>query len=238
MLAFGGEFMSRQTLASVVGRAARYLRARRAKWTADTDRHFHDEIFERQDYDPFDPRTRETSQSAASPTWPPSTCDTRTWSQTWAAAPAKSPASWRADSPRCRFAAGITARPPSNADGDWRWPVGSVNVSFDRVDLTSVAVDRSVGLVTMFDAFHHVLDPKKFLALNAHVNRWFLIEPAGDALGRWRYSRDFDWVLLELDKLRWRLEHELGVAVPTASSPSPQAGDAAAAVEFRYALAE
>jgi hypothetical protein len=55
LLAFGGELTHMRTLASVVGRAARYLRARRARWTADTDRHFHDEIFERQDYDPFDP---------------------------------------------------------------------------------------------------------------------------------------------------------------------------------------
>ena len=230
--------MSRQTLASVVGRAARYLRARRAKWTADTDRHFHDEIFERQDYDPFDPAY-------------PGNITIRRFADL--ASEHVRHASLVADL-GCgpgEITCELASRFPAVSFRGWDHSATAVergrrlalarglgNISFDRVDLTSVAVDRSVGLVTMFDAFHHVLDPKKFLALNAHVDRWFLIEPAGDALGRWRYSRDFDWVLLELDKLRWRLEHELGVAAPTPSSPSPEVGDATAAVEFRYALAE
>ena len=42
-------------LDSLLGRLSRYLRRLRAGWTPDSDRAFHDQIFQGQDYDPFDP---------------------------------------------------------------------------------------------------------------------------------------------------------------------------------------
>ena len=42
------------SLRSLVGRAARFVRGRRAGWSGATDRAFHDELFAAQRHDPFD----------------------------------------------------------------------------------------------------------------------------------------------------------------------------------------
>src|SRR5262245_12730210 len=87
------------------------------------------------------------------------------------------------------------------------------NVTFEAADLTAYAPPNRVDLITMFDAFHHVIDPAGFVKrLSAWTDRVFLIEPAGDALGRWRRTLDFDWLPAELDKLRARIEHATGAA--------------------------
>jgi SAM-dependent methyltransferase len=118
--------------------------------------------------------------------------------------------------------------------------LGLANVRFEAADLTAYAPEGRVDLVTMFDAFHHVLDPAGFVArVSTYADRFFLIEPAGDALGRWRRSLDFDWLPCELDKIRARIEHALGSdAVRAAASSGPPAGDTGRAIENRYPEAD
>jgi SAM-dependent methyltransferase len=113
------------------------------------------------------------------------------------------------------------------------------NVRFLVADLAAYTPDARVDLVTMFDAFHHLLDPAAFVTrLSAIVDRFFLIEPAGDALGRWRRAVDFDWVPSELDKIRARIEHALGMQAAGPSAAAEPPGDAGRAVENRYPEAD
>ena len=118
--------------------------------------------------------------------------------------------------------------------------LGLGNVHFAAGDLTSYAPGTRIDMVTMFDAFHHLVDPAGFVArIGARTDRVFLIEPAGDALGRWRRALDFDWVPCELDKIRMRIEHALDIEVDRAAGapvePPPAAGRA---IENRYPEAD
>lgn len=227
------------SLTTILGRAARLLRRRRAGWSVQGDQAFHDAIFSRQDYDPFDP---------AYPGW----ITIRRFADLAAArvegcrlvadlgcGPGEITCELGRRFPAVRFlgwdhSEAAIARARQHAS-----TLGLSNVAFEAIDVSAARVDPAVDLVTMFDAFHHLLEPRTFLAANAHVPRWFLIEPAGDALGRWRYTHDFDWLLLELDKVRWRLAQSLGEPAPSSSQPAPAPGAAHEdAVEFRYGLDE
>src|SRR5262245_7974299 len=53
------------------------------------------------------------------------------------------------------------------------------NVRFVAGDIAAFRADASTGLVMMFDAFHHVLDPAGFVR-RTNADRFLLIEPAGD----------------------------------------------------------
>jgi SAM-dependent methyltransferase len=115
--------------------------------------------------------------------------------------------------------------------------LGLSNVRFEAADLASFSPRTRVDLVTMFDAFHHLLDPPVFVRhAAAYADRFFLIEPAGDVLGRWRRAVDFDWLPCELDKIRARIEYALGDALPGANPPAAGDGGHATgrAVENRY----
>jgi SAM-dependent methyltransferase len=228
------------TLASLLGRAARYLRSRRAGWNADTDRRFHDEIFASQHHDPFDLAYpgRITIRRFAD------LASVHVKNETTVFDLGCGPGEITCELASRFPAVAFHGRDHSAAAIERARQLAAIreltNVSFERADVNQARVDEAAGLVTMFDAFHHMVAPEAFVARNAHVPRWFLIEPAGDALGRWQYRQDLDWVLLELDKLRGRLEHELGVAAAATSPAGLSAGDTndADAVEFRYSLDE
>ena len=224
-------------LDSLLGRLSRYLRRLRAGWTADSDRAFHDQIFQGQDYDPFDPAY-------------PGNITIRRFADLASEYVAQSQSVADLGCGPGEITCELARRFPAVAFQGWDHSEAAVtrarqlaraggltNVTFDIADLTAFRVPASTGLVTMFDSFHHLPDPRSFLTLNAHVPRWFLIEPAGDALGRWHYSLDLDWVLLELDKVRWRLDHELSTGQPIGPrTAGPGTSGDGGAVEFRYSL--
>jgi SAM-dependent methyltransferase len=111
------------------------------------------------------------------------------------------------------------------------------NVRFVVANIADYQVDASVRMITMFDSFHHLEDPVGFVQrLPSTVARVFLIEPAGNALGQWRTSHDFDWLLAELDLIREKLD-ELFDAAPL-SAADGKAESNGTAVERRYPLAE
>lgn len=113
---------------------------------------------------------------------------------------------------------------------------GLTNVTFTVEDLNSWVPAKSVDLVTMFDAFHHVPDPEATIArLGAHTHRFFLIEPAGNWYGGWEQSVNLDWVAESLFLIRDRLAAQLAPVAPTSPKPStmPPPGEP---VERRYPL--
>ena len=103
--------------------------------------------------------------------------------------------------------------------------LGLPNVTFERADLETFVPPQGTGLVTMFDAFHHLLDPEAFVARVAPVcDRFFLIEPAGTAFGTWNRRHDLDWIAATVFQVRDRLEFELGL--DRAASAQPLDGSA------------
>ncbi|HXE81471.1 MAG TPA: class I SAM-dependent methyltransferase [Vicinamibacterales bacterium] len=114
--------------------------------------------------------------------------------------------------------------------------LGVSNVSFTACDVSSYSPPEPPALVLMFNAFHHLLDPAAFVRrFRPFACEFLLIEPVGDALGRWRDSLDFDWVAAELDRIRARLDYEFGTPVPRARA-SDAAEPAGEPVEHRYTL--
>jgi SAM-dependent methyltransferase len=89
--------------------------------------------------------------------------------------------------------------------------LGLSNISFQVAQIEEFLPDRPVDLVTMFDAFHHLANPKQFVRrMRDVVPRVLLIEPRGDWKGSWRKDLEFDWLLLELDKIGARLALSTG----------------------------
>jgi hypothetical protein len=115
---------------------------------------------------------------------------------------------------------------------------GLTNVSFLAADVMEWRASEPVDLIAMFDAFHHVVAPERFLARLAGVtNRFFLIEPAGNWYGGWQQTTNLDWLAETLFLIRDRLEFQFGI-VPEMrpTSPSGAAAVAGDPVERRYPL--
>jgi len=113
------------------------------------------------------------------------------------------------------------------------------NVTFETGDLEQFVPASRAGLVMMFDAFHHLLDPSAFVTrLGRSTDRFFLIEPAGTSLGRWQRGLDLDWLSSSLFEIRDRLEEQFGItsiAADMAAAPADP-GTSGEPTEFRYAL--
>jgi SAM-dependent methyltransferase len=231
--------------------AVRRLRWWRGAWSKDSDRTYHERLYEAQDYDPFDPGypgypTIRRFADHADTLMPPSgtvldlgcgpgeiTCEL------------------------ARRHAGLTflgldhsaqaiRRATANATR-----LGLRNVRFEVGDAEGQPAGDRYGLVTMFDAFHHLERPDAFIRwLAGRTSRCLLIEPAGTWSGRWARGVDVDWLLADLANIRGRLEAICGEADAVASAGEAQAAPAAApidasgqplaqgegAVERRYAL--
>jgi len=85
------------------------------------------------------------------------------------------------------------------------------NVRFTVGDAEQLPPEETYGLVTMFDAFHHLERPHDFLAwLRTRTSRCVLIEPAGTSTGGWARSLDLDWLLFDLANIRDRIEAVCG----------------------------
>ena len=111
------------------------------------------------------------------------------------------------------------------------------NIEFRRADLSSFTPDAA-DIVLMYDSFHHLLDPAGFVrALRPAVPKFLVIEPAGDWLGGWQKTLEFDWIPLDIDAMRARLEWQLNLAASTATAAST-ADDKGEPVEHRYTLAD
>jgi SAM-dependent methyltransferase len=215
-------------------------RRRTARWSAGEDRRFHDSLFGAQAHDPFSPSypgyitiQRFADLAAAH-------LHDTTRVLDLGCGPGEITCELARRRPDVSFtgvdhSAIAVERATQNAAR-----LGLSNVRFEASDLAAYSPRDRVDLVAMFDAFHHLLEPVAFVRhASRYADRFFLIEPAGDAFGRWRRALDFDWVPCELDKIRARIEHTLGDGV-AAASPGLPAGEPAVgrAVENRYPEAD
>jgi len=113
------------------------------------------------------------------------------------------------------------------------------NVEFQVANLEAFELPDDVGLVTMFDSFHHVLDPDGFISrLSRACDRFFLIEPAGNWLGAWDRRHDLDWLPATVFQLGDRLEFEFGLLDAPRSSPPARNQTTASSTEHRYTASD
>ena len=111
------------------------------------------------------------------------------------------------------------------------------NVDFVTADV-STFTPEAADIVLMYDSFHHLLDPAAFVrGLKPRVSRFLLIEPAGDWLGGWQKTLEFDWIPTAVDAMRerlvWQLNEPRGEAA--ASETADERGEP---VEHRYTLGD
>jgi SAM-dependent methyltransferase len=197
--------------------AVRRWRARTKDWSRERDREYHDALFGNQKYNPFTFAypgyiTIRRFADLASPFLKNlrSILDL-------GCGPAEITCELARRHPDITFlgvdhsAAGIE-RARSNASF-----LGLSNVSFEVARVEDFLPNGPVDLVTMFDAFHHLVDPKNFIRrMRDAASRFLLVEPRGDWKGSWRKDLDLDWLLLELDKIRSRLD------LSTGETPDPR----------------
>ena len=217
-------------------RLAKHLNWSRRGWSTDRDREFHDAVFAGKHYDPFSPgypgfltirRFADLAEAHVGPT------DTVF---DLGCGPGEITCELARRVPTATFvgvdhSAEAIARASQLAAG-----LGLTNVRFERHDLERFTLPQAVDLVMMFDAFHHVLDPDRFLkTMGERCGRFFLIEPAGNALGQWARAIDLDWLSEALFTIRDRLEYQAGltVTVPPGERDSAPAGEP---TERRYSM--
>jgi SAM-dependent methyltransferase len=221
--------------------AIRRLRWWRGAWSTDSDRTYHERLYAAQDYDPFDPGY-------------PGYVTIRRFADH---AEALLPASGTVLDLGCgpgEITCEMARRHPSlaflgldhstqairRADANAR-RLGLANVRFEVGDAERLPAGDRYGLVTMFDAFHHLERPGAFIDwLRSRTSRCLLIEPAGTWSGRWARGVDVDWLLVDLASIRDRLEAICGATPAAPVGAAPPAGPPPArgegAVERRYAL--
>jgi len=223
--------------------AVRRLRWWRGAWSKDSDRSYHEQLYQAQDYDPFDPSypgyaTIRRFADHAGPLIPVSGTVLDL-----GCGPGEITCELARRHPGCSFlgldhSAQAIRRATANAGR-----LGLTNIRFEVGDAEGLPAGDRYGLVTMFDAFHHLERPDAFVAwLAARTSRVLLIEPAGTWSGRWARGVDVDWLLADLASIRERLEAVCGESAfgPTASqasspaAPPPPQGEGA--IERRYAL--
>lgn len=236
--------------------AVRRLRWWRGAWSKDSDRSYHERLYEAQDYDPFDPGypgypTIRRFADHADALMPPSGTVLDL-----GCGPGEITCELARRHPGLTFlgldhSAQAIRRATANAAR-----LGLHNVRFEVGDAEGQPAGDRYGLVTMFDAFHHLERPDAFIRwLAGRTSRCLLIEPAGTWSGRWARGVDVDWLLVDLANIRDRLEAICGAADTVASTPAaagagaggsagspsipppgapPAQGDGA--VERRYAL--
>ncbi len=111
------------------------------------------------------------------------------------------------------------------------------NVSFRKADVEHFEPDRSVDVLMMLDAFHHLVDPKRFVErLGAFTKAFLLIEPRGDWKGTWNREVDFDWLVHDLEKIRARIAYATGESELMKPTLLPKGEEQGEPVEHRYTV--
>lgn len=118
--------------------------------------------------------------------------------------------------------------------------LGLPNVAFDVADVERYTPGGAVDIILMFDAFHHLSDPVRFVRrVSPLTKRFALIEPRGDWKGTWQKDIDFDWIVTELEKIRQRMAYTTREPAPAAPPSLPASPPVrGAAIEHRYCHAD
>jgi SAM-dependent methyltransferase len=214
------------------------LRARLKAWSPEKDKEYHEALFARQHYNPFtfDHPGYITIRRFADLTSPflnglKTVLDL-------GCGPGEITCELASRHPGASFM-GVDHSPAGikRATGNAQ-SLGLNNIVFQVADIEKWNPPGPVDIITMFDAFHHLTNPEAFVRrLEDYSPRFLLVEPRGDWKGSWRRDLDFDWLVLELDKIRARFAYSTGEKEErppaSASVPVEQPG---AAVEHRYTL--
>jgi len=114
------------------------------------------------------------------------------------------------------------------------------NIDFQVADIANMAITKNIDLVTMFDSFHHLGNPRTFIQrMKKSSCRFLLIEPRGNWQGKQVREYDFDWIVADLEKIRGRISAAIREpAIDNLQSKRIQSAGEAAAVENRYNLEE
>jgi SAM-dependent methyltransferase len=211
----------------------RRARSRLQRWSRDADRDFHDAAFSQRAYDPFSASypgfltIRRFAELAA-----PHLTGTRLVVDL-GCGPAEITGELARRFPSAHFvgvdhSAAAIAQARENASR-----LQLTNIEFAVADVETFDPPAGADIILMFDSFHHLIDPARFVQ-RIRVDRFFLVEPAGDRLGGWRRSDEFDWLPQELDKVRARIEHALGDG--SIAPATPASLTAGRAIEHRYPL--
>ena len=238
-----GERSTLRRVLKPLTRAVRELRWARGDWSKTSDQRFHESLYGGRDFDPFTfaypgyVTIRRFADLAAEFLPADGTV------LDLGCGPGEITCELARRRPDLRFV-GIDhsteaiARARKNAER-----AGLVNTRFEAGDAEAYTPPGEVGLVAMFDAFHHVGDPAALVQrLGRHTSHVLLIEPRGNWHGGWQKDLEFDWLLADMDNIRRRVAHLCGDAGP---AEAPPAGANAAArvptlegepVERRYAL--
>ena len=114
------------------------------------------------------------------------------------------------------------------------------NIQFQTAAIEEFASERNFDLILMFDSFHHLSDPRRWIErMGRCASRFLLIEPRGDWQGRHVRDLDFDWIVSDLEKIRRRLAMKIGESAAAASvAGQSEKIRHAAALENRYNLEE
>jgi SAM-dependent methyltransferase len=221
---------------SFVDRCVRRLDWTRRRWSTARDRAFHDSVFAGQTYDPFSasyPGYLTIRRFAAL-----AEQHVRTGDEVLdlGCGPAEITCEMARHLPESQFVAVDHSAEALLRGRQLAAGLGLTNIRFELHDLEHYEPPRRVGLVTMFNAFHHVLDPARFVRrVGRSCDRFFLIEPAGGRLGQWQRTLDVDWLVEALLVIRDRLEYQLNLTPATrdGSVPAPPAGEP---TEHRYSI--
>jgi SAM-dependent methyltransferase len=230
-------------------RAWRRVRSRWSHWSATADREFHDHLFAAAEHDPFSPAypgyltIRRFADLAAAH------LENARVVLDLGCGPGEITCELAKRFPALSFHGVDHSQTAVDRASSHAGRLQLSNVTFQRADLQTFEPVGPADLVVMFDAFHHLTEPGAFVKrMSRYCHRFFLIEPAGDALGRWKRTIDFDWLPNELDKIRARIEYLLREKASSSQPPASSSQLAAAsvvnsssearAVEQRYPLAD
>ena len=93
--------------------------------------------------------------------------------------------------------------------------LGLTNARFEVGDVEAYVPQEPVGLVVLFDSFHHLGDPGGLVRrLGRYTAHALLVEPRGDWAGGWRKVFDFDWLVADLDNIRRHVDFLCGEEPP------------------------
>lgn len=221
---------------------ARWLRWRSSGWSTGGDRAFHDNLFQAASYDPFSDSypgyltiRRFADHAAAHLAGLQRVVDL-------GCGPGEITCELARRFPAIQFTGIDHSEVALTRGREHAAALGLTNVRFASGDLETYTPEPGTDLVMMLDAFHHVLDPQRFIArVGAICPRLFLIEPAGEWTGRWDRRGDLDWLPATLLQMRERLESQFGLTDGAVAAPGgapPSTPDAAAPTEHRYTLAD
>jgi SAM-dependent methyltransferase len=224
----------------LIARVARQVNWSRRRWSTASDRAFHEQLYHADDYNPFSLSypgytTIRRFADLVEPHLPTAGCVVDL-----GCGPGEITCELAARRPDLRFRGidhSAAAIVKAHANLLRR---GVANVAFTRAGVEDYEPESTIDLVTMFDAFHHVVDPEAFISrLNPHVKRWALIEPRGSWLGTWQKDLDFDWIAQDLDNIRAHVAADLTrleTTQPQTKSPAPAPAPGGEPVERRYTL--